>query len=295
MTATIHTPGCAGDEVTWLSTTDRNRRLSSAVFHYLKCRRCELIRLDNVPPDLSPYYPTAYYELPTATRLANIAESDRFKIDLVQQFAHGGRLMEVGPAHGVFAFQARRAGFDVDVVEMDARSCEHLAGVVGVNVICSAAPQDVLRERTGYDVIALWQVIEHVPDPWTLLEAAAQALAPNGILVIAAPNPGAWQLKVMGAEWPHLDAPRHLYLLPPGVVTQHVASVGLRGVHCTSADADAKRWNRFGWQRLLMNRIRGKWGQRAGFVAGFGLAALLAPLERAELRGSTYTLVFQRA
>lgn len=294
MTATIHTPGCVPDEFTWLATTDRNRRLSSTAFRYLKCRRCDLVRLDNVPDDLGRYYPAEYYELPTATRLASIAVSDPFKIDLVRRFARGGRLMEVGPAQGIFAYQAKRAGFEVDVIEMDARCCDHLREVVGVNVIRSDAPQEVLRLRTGYDVIAMWHVIEHVPDPWALLDAAAQALAPGGILVIAAPNPAAWQLGMMGAEWPHLDAPRHLYLLPASVMAAHLAASGLTLVHSTSTDADARRWNRFGWQRLLMNRLRGAWGERAGFVIGLGLGALMAPFEARDPKGSAYTMGFRR-
>ena len=38
-----------------------------------------------------------------------------------------------------------------------------------------------------------------------------------------------------------------------------------------TTDSDAKSWNRHGWQRLLMNRVRGKWISRLGcFTLGAG-------------------------
>jgi 2-polyprenyl-3-methyl-5-hydroxy-6-metoxy-1,4-benzoquinol methylase len=254
-----------------------------------------LIRLAAVPSDLARYYPNEYYELPSLQRLAKIAAADPFKIDLVRRFAARGRLMEIGPAQGVFAFQAKRAGFDVDVIEMDSRCCDHLNNVVGVNAIWSAAPHDVLPTLKSYDVIALWHVIEHVPDPWALLNTVAQSLVPGGILVIATPNPDAWQFRIMCGAWPHLDAPRHLYLLPATVLTPRLVAAGLERVHCTSTDRDAKRWNRFGWQRLLMNRMPGRWSERAGYVAGLAISAALAPFEAGGMRGSAYTVVFRKS
>ena len=294
MSATVHTPGCIAEELPFVAAPDRNRRLSGTTFRYVKCRQCGLVRLSNVPDDLGRYYPDEYYELPSRLRLERLARSDRFKIDLVRRFAHEGRLLEIGPAHGVFAYQAKQAGFDVDVIEMDARACDHLRQTVGVNAWCTAEPHEVLSTAAPYAVIALWHVIEHVPDPWTLLRGAARALAPGGILIIAAPNPDAWQFSIMQSQWPHLDAPRHLYLLPASLVRAHVAALGLEPAHVSTSDADARRWNRFGWQRLLMNQVPGKWAGRAAYLAGIAVGALAAPFESHDPKGSAYTLVFRR-
>lgn len=294
MISTIHTPGCAAEEAPFVAAPDRNRRVSQQVFAYVKCRRCGLIRLAETLTDLTPYYPAEYYELPSRLRLHRLAAADPFKIELVHQFAKGGRLLEIGPAHGVFAYQAQQAGFDVDVIEMNARACDHLRDTVGVNAWCTDAPHEVLQRAIPYDVIALWHVIEHVPDPWTLLRHIAMALAPGGIAVIAAPNPDAWQFRVMGSRWPHLDAPRHLYLLPSAVITAFLSGFGTDLVHATTTDSDARRWNRFGWQRLLMNEVRGKWPGRAAYVVGTVLSAVTSPFESRDPEGSAYTLVLRR-
>ena len=293
MISTVHTPGCSAQESPFLAAPDRNRRLSGDVFPYVKCARCGLIRLAEAPADLSRYYPDEYYELPSLPRLNRLAGADPFKIALVRRFAQSGRLLEIGPAHGVFAYQAKQAGFEVDTIEMDARCCDHLRNTVGVNAWCSASPHEVLQTVAPYDVIALWHVIEHVPDPWTLLRHIAAALTPGGIVVIAAPNPQAWQFAIMQSQWPHLDAPRHLYLLPAAAISSFLSDLGLESVHVTTTDSDARRWNRFGWQRLLMNQVPGKWAGRAAYLAGTVVSAVAAPFESRDPRGSAYTLVFR--
>jgi 2-polyprenyl-3-methyl-5-hydroxy-6-metoxy-1,4-benzoquinol methylase len=247
-----------------------------------------------VPENLSDYYPNDYYELSTLDQLAAIAAADPFKIKTIQRFISQGRLLEIGPAYGVFAFQAKQAGFQVDVIEMDARCCEYLTRVVGINALCSTSPQEAITALGAHDVIALWHVIEHLPDPWAMLNTIANNLAPGGILVLAAPNPDAWQFHFMGKEWPHLDAPRHLYLLPAQVLTEYAQALGLERLHYTTTDSDAKRWNRFGWQRLLMNQVQGKWLERVAFLGGYALSIFLAPFESRDPNGSAYTLVFRK-
>ncbi len=295
MIQTYHTPGCEGDEVDRFQVTDLNHRINAKEFRYLHCERCGLVRLDNVPDNLCDYYPDDYFALPTVEKLASIAKANPFKIDTIKRFKTKGSLLEIGPAYGVFAFQARQAGFQVNVIEMDERCCNHLKQVVGVNAICSDSPHEAITSLNSHDVIALWHVIEHVPNPWALINAAAENLKPDGILVMAAPNPDAWQFHIMGKAWPHLDAPRHLYLLPTSVLTKYALTLGLECIHYSTRDSDAKSWNRFGWSRLLMNRVHGKWLERMAFVMGAVLSIFMAPFESRDPRGSAYTLIFRKA
>jgi len=219
---------------------------------------------------------------------------DPFKIDTVRRYSRPGRLLEIGPAWGTFAYQAKQAGYRVDAIEMDARCCEFLNGTVGIRAVCTADPPQAIAALGPHEVVAAWHAIEHLADPWALLEAAAKNLAPGGILVLASPNPEAWQFGVMGTEWPHVDAPRHLYLIPAQTLTNFVAPLGLECITMSTSDSDAKSWNRFGWQRLLMNRVRGKWPTRIAFVLGYAISTLLMPLETRAGRGSAYTLVFRK-
>jgi 2-polyprenyl-3-methyl-5-hydroxy-6-metoxy-1,4-benzoquinol methylase len=295
MIQTHHTPCCPGRETKLYTAQDRNHRVSSERFDYLHCERCGLVRLANPPVNLAHYYSNDYYDLPSPKEVAAIGARDSFKIELVRRFSTPGRLLEIGPAVGTFALQAKLAGYQVCTIEMDARCCAYLTDRLGIEAIQSDAPHEVIPSLGTHDVIALWHVIEHLPNPWALLESAARSLKPGGILVVATPNPQAWQFGVMGSAWPHVDAPRHLYMLPASVINEYTTPLGLNRVHFDTADSDTQRWNRFGWQRLIMNTVSGKWPRRAGFVAGWMLSIAMAPLDRREGVGSAYTLVLRKS
>ena len=278
-----------------MTATDLNRRISADRFAYRRCVRCATVFLDGVPDDLGRYYPSEYYAFPAdRAALAAAVGPERYKIDLVRGFVAGGRLLEIGPGTGGFAYLAREAGFDVDVVEMDAGSARYLADVVGVRAIHAAATPDAVAALGRYDVIALWHVIEHVPDPLPLLDALADRLNPGGILLFAAPNPAAYQFAVFGRRWVHLDAPRHLYLIPAAVLRDRAAARGLVLELATTRDPGGVAWDAFGWVHSVRHVLPSLVPGRVGRVTARAIGRLVGPVERRPLRGSAYTLVFRR-
>ena len=190
--------------------------------------------------------------------------------------------------------QAVDAGFDVTVIEMDAAMCDHLTTTLGVTALCSSAPHEALAGLPPSRVIAMWHVLEHLPDPWATLDAAAANLEPGGVIVIAVPNPQALGARVLGARWPHVDAPRHLFLIPAATLARRAEHAGLELVLQTSDDQAARHWNAFGWNYALRLPGSGRFVQHAAQAAGTGIAALLAPIERRDLRGAAYTMVLRK-
>lgn len=288
----------------WVETRDWNRRLSDRAFRYYRCSSCRVIFLAEVPPDLSRYYPSDYYPIPASlAELQAASEGERYKLDLVQRFHTAGRLLEIGPSAGAFAYLARNAGLEVDTIEMDSAACRFLRETVAVRAIESGRPSEAIRALPSYEVIALWHVIEHLPDPWQTLTAAAEHLVPGGVVVIGAPNPHSFQRLVFGEYWTHIDAPRHMQLLPLDALTQHAESLGLRARLLTTRHKGDLGWNQFGWQKSLDNVLRAKVpslsSPRGGekFIESIGwlLTLLALPIERTGRRGSTYTAVFQKA
>jgi hypothetical protein len=278
----------------YLKGGDQNRKVSHELFNYDQCSQCGLISLQNVPVNLSRYYEGDYFKMPSGDRLKQLALRQNSKMAAITPFATGKRLLEIGPGVGMFAQRAVLDGYQVEVIERDPACCQYLSDQLGVKTHQSDQPEQTINSLAQHDVIALWHVIEHLKNPFELLEAAAANLVSGGVLVLGTPNPEAYQFKVMQSAWPHLDAPRHVHLIPASVLIEKGRANGLELCRLTTDDADARSWNRFGWQRLLMNRLPGKVGSALGFGLGAALSVLFSPIERARFAGSAYTLTMRK-
>jgi 2-polyprenyl-3-methyl-5-hydroxy-6-metoxy-1,4-benzoquinol methylase len=281
---------CNGESERVFDASDRNQRVSDEQFSYHRCRRCGTVFLLEIPPDLGHYYPPTYYPpLPRGAELDRRARVHKWRIDLVRAYVSSGRLVDVGASAGFFAHLAKNAGFDVTAIEMDPRCCAHLREVVGVEVVESDDPVTALGAIEEANAIALWHVLEHVDRPAELLALAAAGLVPGGVLVVATPNLGSLQFRLLGARWPHVDAPRHLALVPLSTLEQRMSELGLHCEAVTTADP-AGEYDAFGWQGLLPGRARGHLAHLTGRLIGL----IARPVERRNLNGSAFTAVFRK-
>jgi hypothetical protein len=286
-------PLCGGQSRHALRARDLNRAASAQPFDYARCQVCGTYFLTDPPSDLAPYYPQAYYDLPSAEQLDALARSQEPIARMLLARAGGpGRLVEIGPGEGVFARAARNAGFDVTAIEMDARACAHLRDAAGVQAIESAVPQDVIATLPPSRAIVMWHVIEHLRRPWEVIERAAANLHDGGVLAIATPNPRALQFKLLRSRWAHLDAPRHLFLIADDTLARRCAELGLELQDTTTDDAAGRHWTRFGWEYALRRAPRSRPAPRATVALSAAVARALAPLERRQGNGCAYTSIF---
>jgi SAM-dependent methyltransferase len=286
-------PLCGGRSRHALLARDLNRAVSEQRFDYVRCEACGTYFLIDPPGDLSSYYPQAYYELPSADELDVLARSQEPIARMLLARAGGpGRLVEIGPGEGVFARAARNAGFDVTAIEMDARACAHLREAAGVQAIESAVPEDVIAALPPSRAIVMWHVIEHLRRPWEVIERAAANLQDGGVLAIATPNPRSLQFKLLRRRWAHLDAPRHLFLIPHDTLARRCDELGLDLLSVTTADAAGRHWNRFGWEYALRRPPRSRPSTRASALPAAAIARATAPIETRGFNGCAYTSLF---
>src|SRR5262249_48524414 len=161
---------CGSSMSPCLSTRDYNRRVADTQFRYSRCTHCGLISLTNVPDDLSSFYAGEYHVLPrNGAEIERGVQHERYKIELLGRYASRGRLLEIGPSWGAFCLLAKRAGFDVEAIEMELRCVNFLQTTIGVRAIHCGSEVDAIGCAAAPDVIAMWHVIEHLRDPWSLL------------------------------------------------------------------------------------------------------------------------------
>jgi SAM-dependent methyltransferase len=288
-------PLCGGPTTQAFVTRDMNRGVTNDDFRYDRCSRCGSLHLVNVPHDLAPFYEGEYFVLPSPRQLDRLVAAESYKLEFLRRHVQAGRVVEVGPGFGVFAKLAHEAGYEYTGLEMDARCCGYLRTELGVEAVHTGAPAAALAEQQPSDAIVLWHVLEHLPDPWGFLTSAAANLAPGGILICAMPNPEALQFRLLGRRWPHVDAPRHLFLIPGAELVRRARELGLEPREMTSDDPGGRGWNAFGWSHVLIRPRSSTPAKLVALGAGRVVAAALRPWEGRPMGGAAYTAVLGKA
>ena len=132
-------------------------------------------------------------------------------LDMIERVWKGapGRLLDIGTGGGSFPFMASKRGWTAEGCEPNRWLCEWARDHYGLTI----HPGTVFDQdypAKSYDIVTLWDVLEHTPDPKTEVREAHRLLTEDGLLVINYPDIGSWAARVMGRSWVFLlDV--HLY------------------------------------------------------------------------------------
>ncbi|MEY4545495.1 MAG: hypothetical protein RL685_1690 [Pseudomonadota bacterium] len=190
------------------------------------------------------------------------ARSAREHLDLVE--AHRperGRLLDLGCASGLFVAEAVRRGWRARGADASPWAIEQ------ARKHCPSAPFDVgaleeLRVEPGsFDVITLFDVLEHVHDPRAVLSIVRGWLAPGGLLVLSVPNAGSWVARWLGPRWVLLLR-EHLWYFAPPTLARLLQRTGLELVD-----------SRMKWVSFSLNNVAARLAQYPGWLGRAGRSA----------------------
>lgn len=100
-----------------------------------------------------------------------------------------GRLLDVGSGLAVFAARMAERGWAVTAIDPDSRAASHAREVAGIAAIAADFLQLDHEQLDGrYELVALNKVLEHVPEPWKMLERCRGPLAPGGTIYVEVPD-----------------------------------------------------------------------------------------------------------
>jgi len=99
-----------------------------------------------------------------------------------------------------------------------------IAQAKGLDVVAGLAEAD----GSVYDVVALFDVLEHLPTPLETLRWVAGRLAPGGRVVVGVPNIESMEFRLLGVRWFALELPRHLTHFTPRALDRIAELAGLR-------------------------------------------------------------------
>lgn len=282
-------PYCKAASEYRLSSSDLNRRTTTAIFDFYQCSGCNLLFLDPRPDDMGPFYKGGYQSIPKSlAELRTIAKLEKYRMESILKYKKTGRLLEIGPWMGIFSCNAKDAGFDVTAVEMNQQCVDFLTDVVGVKAIQSSDPAAALGAMSEkFDVIALWHSLEHLPEPWIVLQRVAERLAPGGILLVAVPNIESYDFSVLKSGWVHLDAPRHFFFYSASSLEKLCSANGLETLELTTSDRLSTILSIYAWCEQANRMVPVKYIRRL-----LGLLLYQMAKRKSKGNGSGLTAIF---
>lgn len=111
----------------------------------------------------------------------------------------GAKILDIGTAGGAFLEAATQYGYRAYGMEPSA-DLVHRGKARGLNIEQGTIESHNF-EPNSFDMVCLWDVIEHLPDPKAALNEVRKLLKPEGILLINYPDIGTWQAKIAGKRF----------------------------------------------------------------------------------------------
>jgi 2-polyprenyl-3-methyl-5-hydroxy-6-metoxy-1,4-benzoquinol methylase len=178
-----------------------------------------------LPSEIGKYYQTVDYISHSDTtqgivnKLYHLVrkKNTKDKLKLVNRFsAHRTNLLDVGCGTGYFLSVCKKNGRSMEGVEVNEGARATAEARIGQPVYPST---DVL-EASGkkFDVITLWHVFEHLHDIHASFAQLKRLLKPEGLLILALPNPTSADAAYYGEYWAAYDVPRHLSHFSPTAI-----------------------------------------------------------------------------
>ncbi|MCE7984234.1 MAG: class I SAM-dependent methyltransferase [Caldilinea sp. CFX5] len=211
----------------------------------VRCRQCGLVYQNPRPTlaEMGQHYPPEYesYTDQTVQTKRNwllqkaVQHGTNKRCRFVTKHKPAGKLLDIGCAMGGFLLGMRdQGGWTLSGVEVNQAVAAAARERHGLDVFAGTL-EEANFPTAAFDVVTLWDVFEHLHDPYHALTEIHRILRPDGIVVIRVPNLASWDAKLFGPTWAGLDSPRHLYLLTPETLTAFLTKAGFAVVEHSCA------------------------------------------------------------
>jgi len=208
-------------------------------YTFFRCKKCKHVFISPMPEfkDILEHYRNKSEQLTGNYNL-------EFQLDARQEIPRiylrilinlgitGGKLLDIGCFTGDFLDAAVLAGFESYGLEFQAEAAR-VAATKHKGRIYNCMIEDASKlVDLQFDVITMFDVIEHLRDPGSLFRLVRKILVPNGVVIISTPSSNSWQARIMGRYWPAFAPVEHINIFSSYSLTIMLKDFGFSIVQC---------------------------------------------------------------
>jgi 2-polyprenyl-3-methyl-5-hydroxy-6-metoxy-1,4-benzoquinol methylase len=222
----------------------------------LECNNCSFTQVNEIPSehDLLKLYGDSYFKKGKyiEDRAIRYEQKRRLNWILKCRGKSNGRLLDVGCSTGDFISLAKNR-FDIwgqDISEFAISNIISKYPDLSPRLsVCSIENSNY--KDSFFDIITLWDVIEHLWEPVKIIKMLSKKLKPGGCLFISTPNTGAIIAKLLGKRWAFMTPPEHLCFFNKTTINMLNKKHNLKITDWISQG----KWVNFGFLVYKLNRV----------------------------------------
>lgn len=241
----ISCPLCGSHQSTPIYVVDEHHRsdLRSSI-RIVKCTSCSVVYLSSpdhsFQSDLYEYYSEhmlCTHSSPNAASLNSISYLRVLR--KLQKYTSSSisSILDVGCGDGSFVEVCIKHGFNCQGIDLSA-SAVSLAQARRLPVTLTSAFDSNFNSKT-FDLITLFEVIEHVDEPLKLIDRLASLLSDSGLLYLTTPNYSSVERFILQSKWPVFHSEHITYFTSyqmRRLIQKHFPTLEL--VHCSTRNID---------------------------------------------------------
>ena len=243
-------------------------------FIYFQCPVCECLQINEIPADISKYYPSDYlsFHTPSPQISKNSIKELIRKIRNNYAFYNKGivgeifykmyplevlrlisrvnlkeksSILDVGSGTGTLLYDIKKLGFN-NLLGIDPFIEKDIEYENKLRIL-----KKTIHEVEGkWDLIMLHHSFEHVADPFETLQSVSKLLINDGVCLIRIPTVSSYVWENYKENWVQLDAPRHYFLHSVKSITYLAEKANLKVEKIVYDSTDFQFW---GSEQYLMN------------------------------------------
>lgn len=146
---------------------------------------------------------------------------------LRQYFTPQTSLIEVGCSYGFFLNLAKSCVAKVVGYDITSEGIAYAKKEFGLEVYNESF---LNYHGEKVDMVCLWDVVEHLPNPGAVMEKIATVVKPGGYVALTTGDIGALVAKMRGDKWRMVHPPTHLFYFDKQSMTKLLARYGFKVV-----------------------------------------------------------------
>ena len=133
-------------------------------------------------------------------------------LDLFTKNTSGKSILDVGCGKGDFVYAGVKEGWNVNGIELSQEAVD-----IAEKFLLPIRKVDFFSSEirpASYDVVTMFEVLEHLPNPVNFIVRAAEIVKPGGLIYLTTPNYNSFDRRLQGIYWPVIHREHLTYFTP---------------------------------------------------------------------------------